>query len=253
MALNWSSTASCLHHRARIRPLTAYPVSYCAQNSNIGRRSTHCDTVTWCLSMYDCMSYVPTAFNTPSDPYHHQFPSSRLFDHFPITSRQNPVWTPTILFSIASDKTHVSAPQKITTCTTALKNAADVIRSAPSHLNMTHILPHTCRALPMFRMTSDHSSSECSSSRPRHLKSATTLIVSSPSFPVKLNSISTHQLVNSTPLRLIRISVFLKQHAVLRCLSSRPAGMYILHMSQQGSAPPPPPAAPRPSSENFCT
>ena len=89
----------------------------------------------------------------------------------------------------------------------------------------------------MFRLTAGQSSSDFSIILPRYLKSATNLIVSSPSYPVKLNSISKHRLVTCTYPRLFRISVFLEKHAILRCLISRPSGMCITYMSNQGSTP----------------
>ena len=57
-----------------------------------------------------------------------------------------------------------------------------MIGSAPSRLKTTPSLPQTCRAIPMFRLTTGQSSSDCSSSRLRHLKSAIIRLSLPPTF-----------------------------------------------------------------------
>ena len=60
-------------------------------------------------------------------------------------------------------------------------------------------------------------------------------MVSSTSSTARMKVVSTHWIVIAPSLRLNRISVFLKQKVVHRCLISRPDFMYIPHMSQWGS------------------
>ena len=126
---------------------------------------------------------------------------------------------------MASDRTHVYDLNKSTAYTNATKNSADMDKSSPSHLRMTPSLPKTCHACSMFYLKASQLLSEYSSVCPRYLNTATPSVVSSHSFPFKLNSISVHQFLIYPSLLVIHISVFLKQRAILWFLSRCSVGM----------------------------
>ena len=118
VSLYWSSTDIC-HHGACLLPPSLYHVSH-TQTSNMRRRSTHCAAVTWRLSIYFHTSLVPAAFRKIWDPFYRQVPSCHFLDRFPVPFHKKYVWTHAIRFSVAADKTHVSASGRSTACTTAL-------------------------------------------------------------------------------------------------------------------------------------
>ena len=110
MALNWVSVSVFRHHGALLFPSTAYPVSSCTQTLDMVWRATHGATGAWYLLMYVLIYFSPSAFKTISSPSWRQVPSSRLFAHFPVTCSKKTVCNPAIIFSVASNRIHVSAP-----------------------------------------------------------------------------------------------------------------------------------------------
>ena len=107
--------------------------------------------------------------------------------------------------------------------------------SAPSLQSSPPSRIQTLQAFPMLQRTPDQSSSDWSKILPRYLKVSTSSIHSVSSSPVRLNVAPSHRIAIVTSFLRHRIYVFRSHHFICWFLSSLPAGMCILHKSQQGS------------------
>ena len=75
-----------------------------------------------CLEPVDICLYVLSNRRLQNflAPSRWKVPSCCLLVHLPVTCHKKPAWTPTIHFSMVADKTHISAQNRSTACTTAL-------------------------------------------------------------------------------------------------------------------------------------
>ena len=112
---------------------------------------------------------------------------------------------------------------------------ADTCGSDPSCSSIFPSRLQTMQALLKFCRTASQLLSDRSNILPRYLKVSTPSMHSESYSPVRLNVASLHPLAIATSLLCHHICVFWSHQIVRWCLSSRPAGMCILHRSQWGS------------------